>query len=375
MKILKTLFVLAFVVVIPFQLQSDQRVIKYDQNEKSLEHRWDWAAKQVKSIQSDFWVGYSFKRSGSGRISSGDPWQSNANRLTLEELIQEKYRDSELRDESVQDAARSAQETYENRENPYKKSVHHVALLFRFEDGRREWSHLTDMKMSDMDELVDLKKKPLVWLGKADQEESMQFVSQLYDRIAHEEAREMLIAAAGFHETESSLDFLKSVVQSDASDKLRGDAVFWLGQSNDDTVLPLLDDLIQKDRSSEVKEKAVFALHLLGSEAATDILIDLARHAGNRELQNKAIFWLSQQASDRAAETLKDIVVKSAESEIQESAIFAISQLKDDESIPTLIDIAKNHQNLEVRKKAIFWLGQSGDPRAREAIIDIVNDH
>ncbi len=254
MKFFRIVLVVAFLVSIPFYLKSDQQVIKHDQDGTSLDTRWDWAARQSKSIKSDFWVGYSFKRRGSGsRISSGDPWQSNANRLTLEELIQEKYRDSELRDESVQDAARSALETYENRENPYKKSVHHVALLFRFEDGRREWSHLTDMKMSDMDELVDLDNMPLIWLGLADQEESIQFVSQLYERIPHEEAREMLIAAAGFHETESSLEFLKSVVQSDASDKLRGDAVFWLGQSNDDAVLQFLDDLIQNDRSSEVK--------------------------------------------------------------------------------------------------------------------------
>ena len=373
MRIIKIVCVLALVAAVPFHLRSDQQVMKYDQKSTSLDQRWDWAASQAKSIKSDFWVGYSFKRTGSGgRISSGDPWKSNANRLTLEELIQENYPDSEQIDETVQDASRNALDSYENRENPYKKSVHHVALIFRFENGRQEWRHLTDMKMSDMDEVVDLDNMSLIWLGKAEQQESMEFVSDLYDRIPHAEAKEMLIAAAGFHETESSLEFLKSVVQSDVSDKLRGDAVFWLGQSNNPDVLDFLKKLIHSDRSFEVKEKAVFALHLLESEKATELLIELARNADEANIREKAIFWLSQEASDKAAETLKDIAVNSADTEIQESAIFAISQLKDDESILMLIDIAKNHRNLEVRKKAIFWLGQSGDPRAREAIIALI---
>lgn len=373
MRLLKLFSVLALIATLPFHLKSDQQVMKYDQDNSSLENRWDWAASQAKSLNSDFWVGYSFKRTGAGgRISSGDPWKSNANRLTLEELIQENYPDSEQDDETLKDAARNALDSYENRDNPYKKSVHHMALLFRFEDGSKNWRHLTDMKMSDIDEVVDLDEMPLIWLGKADQQESVEFVSDLYKRIPGEEAREMLIAAAGFHETESSLEFLKSVVRSDVSDKLRGDAVFWLGQRNDDTVLDLLEELIQNDRSSEVKEKAVFAVHLLGSEKATDLLVDLARNATESEIQKKAIFWLSQEASDRAAENLQNLVISTADSEIQESAIFAISQLKDDESIPLLIDLAKNHRNLEVREKAIFWLGQNDDPRARKAIIEMI---
>ena len=202
MKIFKIVCVLAAVASVPFHLRSDQQVMKYEQEGQSLEQRWDWAASQAKSINSDFWVGYSFKRTGAGgRISSGEPWQSSANRLTLEELIQENYPNLEQSDESIQEATRNALDSYENHENPYKKSLHHVALIFRFENGRQEWSHLTDMKMSDIDEIVDLDNMPLIWLGKADQEESMEFVSELYERIPDEEAREMLIAAAGFHET------------------------------------------------------------------------------------------------------------------------------------------------------------------------------
>lgn len=248
--------------------------------------------------------------------------------------------------------------------------------------------------------------KPVYWLGRVSNDESLSFLQELLAKESTSKGAEQTVSAIALHADSRVGQILQSIVRESKAEAVRKSAVFWLGQTDGET--GFLSDLIANEQESvEVRKQAAFAIgvsrdgaalstlqglyarvtnrevkkqlifaHFVNpdSDAAVDFLINVASKDEDREVRKQAIFWLGQKASQRAFSALTETVeATDGDTEVQKQAVFAISQRKKDEAVPLLIKIAKTHAKAEVRKQALFWLGQIDDERALELFKEILS--
>lgn len=254
---------------------------------------------------------------------------------------------------------------------------------------------------------------PVYWLGRAGNEESLNYLKGIVDTVQTGDAPKHAIVAIGLHDDPRIGGMLQEFVRNSKSDKVRSSAVFWLGQvpgnlqflsdlvrneqesvslrkeaafaigvSKDSGTMAALESLYQSSTSREVKKQIIFAASINNNDenaarrsddAGVNFLIKVAEGDSDRELRKQALFWLGQRAGKRSLEVLGNVVEKSDDdTEVQKQAVFAISQRPKDEAVPLLIKIARTHPKPAVRKQAMFWLGQTGDERALEFFKEIL---
>ena len=334
-----------------------QNIVRHPDPAEPLDDRWEWAAAEAKrSCSKGCWIVYSFHRMMSENSFTGWWSDSDTGTRTLQSLLYGR----EV--EPVPDRTRTRQS------ESVRKVRKEVALLLRFEKGVLE-----DVNASNISLPARLNGLPVIWLGAAQQGESIRLLTELYRRATGTERKEDLVSSIGMHdETKLVVPFLRDVLASDEHEEIREQAVFWLAEADDPSVLSLLERTARGDRSQEVREQAVFGISRIETTAADELLIDLALHLDDRKTREQAIFWLGQNASRKAIEGLDEIAANDPDVEIQKKAVFAISQLPEDEGLPRLIKIARTHPKAPVRHDAIFWLGESGDPRAVDVLVEIV---
>jgi hypothetical protein len=348
--IMKYIMSLLFIIVMIFHINAGSvDVIFLDNLNQSLQQKWELGQSKGDSIGTAFWLGYSIIRE-TKRNHSFHAHRTSSKYTSLNKMIYgTEYYDYLGNSDSMRNE---------------------LGILILFDKKNA----ITDVKISDMESGVHLKKLPLIWLGAHDDHmASFNLQKSIYTENKIVDIREDLIVVLSLHQLQPDVkDFLVDIIENENDQDLREEAVFWLGQQNLPEVTEYLYQLANNDDAQEIREKAVFALSQLDNEQAIDYVIDLAQNSENHDVRKNAIFWLGQIASEKANESLQDIIYNENEQELKEQAIFALSQLPDNEGVSPLIKIATNHENAQLRKKAIFWLGQTGDPRALETIISII---
>lgn len=347
-----------------------QAVVRCPDPNLSLGERWKWASREGARATggNEFWVGYCIKRlmNEDSYINSGSFYSGGVDtRRSIYDIISG-------------DTARHTAENRSWREGGRKnivKVMKEVAILLRISGKFDDEGAMRKLDVSNMDLYVDLRNKPLVWLGGTGDDESVALLKYLFDHQSATDLKKDLLTAIGIHQNSKEvLPFLVGVLESEQADNIRSQAALWLSQQNSPECLPILVRAAKDDRSIKVKEQAVFAVSRLDSDESTEALIGLARKAGESKVRAKAAFWLGQKASQKAVATLESIIADDEETDVQRQALYALAQIHTSEGVDRLIAIAKTHASPRIRKQAIQCLGQSDDPRALDALIAIVRN-
>lgn len=352
----------------------------------NLEARWTWAVESAAKLKGNgFYIGYSIPRMMRKNSWIGS-WRSGGDHISLNEIIYgvkllySPYSGGRSVSEAARSALKHAKGLYDH--DSGEKVMKEVAFLIRFDGRYKSGTNIfklcSDGHAGNMAMHLDLEDRyPVLWLGKAEINQSLALLSGFYKKNRREipsvELKKRLVSAVGMHGPNSQVyRFLKGILTGSDDDEVRERTAFWIGEQKTAEAAKLLLDTAVNDRSQDVREKAVFGISLIPLKVADDGLIYLARKAISKEVRKKAIFWLSQKASKRCAEVLGKLVDEEGDTDIQKSAVFALSQLPDGRGTDALIKIAKTHKSFKVRKKALFWLGQSDDPRALDTIISLI---
>ncbi len=379
MQLSRRLFVSFITVALSFSRATlfAQPVIHHPSSLQSLESKWRWALTEVsvQKLQKGVWIGYAIQR-WMGRHSTLGSFDAVSGRtgFLLHERIygQREEGDDENGEESVRHEAKRALERA-NDERSDEKIPKGIAILFGFDPALGDLKGPRKIVVANLSMSIDLSDRPLIWLGRAQEEESVRFLEQFFTDVKSIKQKERLLFAISIHDSsERAQKFLRDLVVQSDHERLRASAAFFLGERNREEDISLLQKVILYDRSREVREKAVFGLSRMESDAAVDALIALARHGEERGMKEKALFWLSEKASERVVATLREIAADDREIEIQRQAVFALSRLKHGDGVKELIEIAKNHKVPEIRRQAIFWLGRSEDDRAIDFLVELV---
>jgi HEAT repeat protein len=255
------------------------------------------------------------------------------------------------------------------------KRMKDIALLFLFSKNPSGGPVVQKICLCSMELGINLKNKPLLWLGSSGDEESVTRLKEVFPEANTSNLKRDLVEAIALHQRSKDVSpFLSGLLTGKESDDVRAKAAFWLGEQSNPEGMKLLMDAAEKDQSLKVREETVFAISRIESNESLDNLISLARSADNPKVRGKAAFWLGQKASQKAVATLETIIADDEDTEVQRQALFALSQNTDKEGVDRLINVAKNHPNRRIRKQAIQILSQSEDPRALETLIAIVRN-
>ncbi|HCA80313.1 MAG TPA: hypothetical protein DEP53_11340 [Bacteroidetes bacterium] len=361
------LSILPALIVLAFGLSAQDIVRCPDQN-LSLGERWKWAARTGarEAGGKEYWIGYCIERlmNEDSYMNSGNFWSgSMESRRSIYDLISG-------------DSTRHAEGRRSwggMKRNNIVKVLKEVAILFRVSGSLSDEGSIKKLDVSNMELSVELRNKPLVWLGRADDDQSVGLLKDLFVRQSSDVVKKDLMTAIGIHQnSREAFPFLAGVLKGDQADEIRSQAAFWLGQQNRSEGLAVLIAAARDDRSAKVKEQAVFGISQLSSEESTEALITLARKARDTKVRAKAAFWLGQKASEKAVAALESIIADDEVTDVQRQALYALAQIHTAEGVDRLIKIATTHPNPRIRKQAIQCLGQSDDSRALDALIAIV---
>lgn len=359
-----------------------QTVLKHPNPSENVRSRWNWAFDRAKNnnFKDGFWVGYSIKRLMEENSFTGSFYDPPGKDLkTLREILgmePGKNRYATISDvEVIKKEAEKALKRIKDKNKPEIKVWKDVAFLFQFSSAQHDFSAIEKMKFSNLSLVVDLDERPLIWLGKASDEESIRFLKEFYAKTGEDKNKEKIIAAVSFHENSKLvIPFLRGRLTGNESAGIRKKAAFWLGQRDEKAALDILTKAVKEDESLKVREQIVFAISQMDLDAAVNELCDLAQNSNNPAVREKAVFWLGQKDEKKALAVLRKIVRSDHSYKIREKAVFAIEQMDFEEATDELIDLAKNSKSRRVREKAIFWLGQKASKKAAKALNNVVQN-
>ena len=246
---------------------------------------------------------------------------------------------------------------------------------------------------------------PVYWLGRAANEESLNFlrgvaVTQSFERS--DAPQTQAVWAVSLHDDRRVPEVLMGVVRTSTDEQVRARAVRSLGLPPlTDAVREHLAQLARDERESqEVRRAAVSAYgrardaqalalmqSLYNSNASRDLrraaltqiarnddrqaagafLIRVASQDSDADFRKTAVARLGEIAGEQATAALKQTATSlDADTELQRQAVSAIAKRHNSEAVPLLINIARTHAKPEIRKHAFVLLGRTGDPAAVE---------
>jgi hypothetical protein len=359
------------------EARQPQKIVRHTDHSQSLTTRYDWARKDMHQPfhSTGCWIGYSIRKL-MGKRSFVGSYHSlpSENRPSLAKIVGDSMNTNDtIPSENTfgNDFSKiRGQISFDDEEKPHNMVLKEIGILFWY-DERKE---LREVTVSNLSLHVDLESNPLIWLGFAENDESVRLLKSLFSETKDPKVKEKIVTAVGIHEpTENSFEFLKNVLYGSDAETIRSEAVFWLGENHSPSALHILTDIIRDDPSSTIRENALFAISQLNDTRATDVLIKLAQNAPDRKVRQDAMFWIGQKASVKAVAALETIVTGNEDDlEVKKSAVFALGQLPDNQGIDPLIRIAQTHRDPRVRKEAIFLLGQINDERALDVLIKLI---
>ena len=370
--------IIAIAVATPALLRA-QTVIEYRGATANLDRRWQWGLDEARKLgrEKEYWIGYSIQRlmNEDSYIVSGNVSGSASGRKNLYDLLAHSHNDSIVRPVSTSTTFSDGVTRSTSRwgaKNPVKV-MKDLAILLKYGRGGNEKWLVEEVRLRNMELEVNLRDRPLIWLGVSDDDQSVSLLQRLFEEVGTSDLKEGVVNAIGVHQNSGLVSpFLLKTLRSKEVSGVRAQAAFWLAEHNADESLPVLADVARNDQSRDVRERSLFALSLLESRSALDTIISLARTGRNPDVRRKATFWLSQKASVKAVETLEDMVTNDDDVEVQKQALFALTRIPDGWGVKKLIEVARTHPNNRIRKQAIICLGQIDDEEALQALIEIV---
>ena len=371
-KCISTLALLLLAVALMPAVGYGQQVMRHPQPEDALSQKWQWAEEQARqdaAARRGYWVGYSIERLMEEEallMVSEDftLWNYGSvdrdGRSLYEHITGAKPPVEQLsEDEAVRREAERALARFDGKRRPGKKVWKEIAVLFQYTARAKGPADIASIWLGNVEFAVDLEGRPLLWLGAAEDAESIALLQQYYAQAQTVALQEPLVEAIGAHSRpDLVVPFLQEVLASRVDDEVREEAASWLAYQDDERVVDILVGAARTDRSVEVREEAVEAIACHETEAATDALIDLARTVEVAAVREEAVESLGALTSPRVVEALEALAFDDPKRTIQEEAVEALAEFPSATATPVLTRIVKTHDDPQIREEAIELLGE-----------------
>jgi hypothetical protein len=232
---------------------SSTAAVQHAEPARSLEERWLWALEHAKEREfaAGYWTAFSINRSFDGHALAGT--------TKLNSLSPLRALAGALRGEM-------------------KEATQDVLFLFRFKPGGAEAKDIAQIKVSNRPWLLDLQSRPLIWLGRASEEESIARLIQLYRRLYPTELAPDILVAAAAHSKPEALAQMAAA----------------------------LEEIAFEDQHKSVQRGTIDLLYQLPFEAGLSSIVNLAKTHPSKRVRNEARQYLQESSNPRARAALSD---------------------------------------------------------------------
>jgi HEAT repeat protein/beta-lactamase regulating signal transducer with metallopeptidase domain len=241
-----------------------------------------------------------------------------------------------------------------------------VAILMRV-DGRGPG--ITSIQASSKVLGADFERQPLLWLGSAQDEESVALLVRLRREAAAPEARVDFIGALGVHRT-ATVPILVSILRGTEPDEIRSAAAEWLGWHPDPAALVALARAARTDRAARVRHEAAESVGEVALPEAADTLIALAKTLADREARREAIEALGDRAEPEVVPALVEIAREDRDRDLRREAVETLGDFEDHRGLSALIDFARSHPDREARREAVESIATAAEPEEAVRLLD-----
>ncbi len=211
----------------------------------------------------------------------------------------------------------------------------------------------------------DFGNKPVYWLGKANQSESIDWLQYLFKKDSEIILGNQIIDGLSSHPPVQKIySFLNQVLFNTYENTIKESAIFCLGNYGTKHSDYILSEFIVKSQCATLNKKAILALSQSNSPQAFYLLSSIAIKEDDKSTRKEAIFSLSQIDNQKSSLILKQLAFKDKNPDIQNFTVFALGQMQHPSAISILYQLSKSHPNGHIRKKALFWIGKHKNQKA-----------
>ena len=272
-----------------------------------------------------------------------------------------------------------------------------------FEYGS-DGSSLSRVELYNLDAARDF-KYPVYWLGRADDNESLNLLKTVLAANRKSSVSERLVDAVGLHKSREVEIILKEIFSTSGSLEVRKKALFWLGGL--DGAKDLLLQVAQNSQESvEIRKQAVEGIgrgdssqamssleSIYDPKKSPDLKLRIIEEASRNPNSDVAIAFLFKVAESEPDYNVRQVALSNLarmagdrsllaqgatgnsnddETQLQIQAISAILERPATEAVPFLIEIAKTNPKPLVRERAIRSLASIQDPRVLKFFREIL---
>jgi HEAT repeat protein len=255
-------------------------------------------------------------------------------------------------------------------------------------------------------EIYNLERKreysgyPVYWLGRANNEESLNYLQGLSDSNQPNLLGERAVLGIALHDDVRVAGMLKNFVRSSPNQRVRSSSVYWLGQvggeqnfladlvrnqsedkklrrqaahaigdSRDSGALALLQSLYDSVKEAELHRSIVQAAgDNQDQDGAFAFIVRVAKSDPDREARRTAVRQLGDFERPAAVDELIKVYNTDADNEVKRTVLHSLADTKQPKAQTRLLELARTEPNQELRKQAIHVLSDRG----AEVIEDLI---
>ncbi len=254
-------------------------------------------------------------------------------------------------------------------------------------------NQVTRMELYNLERKREYSRYPVYWLGRANNEESINYLRTLVDTAPTNILSERATLALALHDDARIAAMLKSFVRTSPNKRVRSSAVYWLGQtggeqafladivrsssedlklrqqaahalgeSRDRSALAMLQSLYDMVAEREVRRSIIHAAgNNQDTDAALAFLLKVARNDQDTEARRAAVHQLGEFERDTVVDELMKLYAGEANVEVKRAVLHALAEAKSPRAQARLFEIARTDTNAELRRHAIHMLGERGE--------------
>ncbi|MBD3413381.1 MAG: hypothetical protein GF421_02995, partial [Candidatus Aminicenantes bacterium] len=328
-KFITLLFVAGFALS-GWAFSQEPTVYKINAPEKTLENRLQQGFQKVQAqnIKGSFWIGYSISKLmpenvyyfSWNRMTGVGHWRHSPSEPTLQDLLQGRMNPINS-EQKLKEYTQEVLNRMDRKEVPEVEKK--ISVLFKQKSVN---SQPQEIYLCSLDFPFELDDLPLIWLGEAEDEESLKLLWSVYQNSSLVSLKEDVINAVGMHEaSESVIPLLESVLNETNEPELREEAASELGDHSHQRAVELLLRTAMQDQNLEVREEAASALEDIDLPESVDALITIARKSPDFSVKEEAVESLGEKAVARVGENLSRLASEETETvRLQKIALEAL---------------------------------------------------
>jgi HEAT repeat protein len=256
-------------------------------------------------------------------------------------------------------------------------------------------------------EIYNLERKreyagyPVYWLGRANNEESLNYLKGLADAASMNMLSERAVLGISLHDDNRVASLLQNYIRTSQNPRIRSSSVYWLGQvggeqafladlvrneaedkkvrrqaahaigeSRERGALTLLQGLYDTVKELEVRRAIINAAgNNQEQEAALAFLLKVARNDPEQQVRRAAVHQIGEFDGPNVVDELMKIYASDSAAEVKKAVLHALSETKSPGAQARLLNLARTEANPDLRKRAIHVLAERGEA----ALGDLIN--